>query len=234
MTDTRRPDPDKLLAEVARQEGAARRGKLKVFFGSNAGVGKTYAMLDEARKRAAEGADVLIGYAEPHIRSETEALLLGLDILPYKLVPHKDAVLKEFDLDAALAKHPTLLCVDELAHTNAPGLRHPKRWQDVDELLGAGINVYTTLNVQHLESVNDIVERISGVKVRETLPDWVFEQADDVQLIDLPPDQLIERISEGKIHRQHTLEHVTKQFFNKGNLSALRELALRRTADRVD
>src|SRR4051812_10911697 len=200
MTATR-PDPDKLLVEVAREEAATRRGKLKVFFGSNAGVGKTYAMLDEARKRAAEGADVLIGYAEPHIRPETESLLLGLDILPYKLVEHKGAVLKEFDLDAALARHPTIVCVDELAHSNAPGMRHPKRWQDVHELLDAGINVYATLNVQHLESVNDIVERITGVKVRETLPDRVLDEADEVELVDIAPDELIERLREGKVYK---------------------------------
>ncbi len=177
---------------------------------------------------------MLIGYAEQHIRPDTETLLLGMEILPYKVVEYKGASLKEFDLDAALARKPTLVCVDELAHTNAPGLRHTKRYQDVLELLDAGIDVYTSLNVQHLESVNDVVERISGIKVRETLPDRIFEQADDVQLIDIPPDKLIERIAEGKIYRQHHVDHLTKQFFNKGNLSALRELALRRTADRVD
>ncbi len=191
-------------------------------------------MLEEARSRAAEGADVLVGYAEQHIRPDTESLLLGMEILPYKIVEYKGAKLKEFDLDAALARRPTLVCVDELAHSNAPGLRHTKRYQDVMELLDAGIDVYTSLNVQHLESVNDVVERISGVKVRETLPDRIFEQADDVQLIDIPPDKLIERVAEGKIYRQHNVDHLTKQFFNKGNLSALRELALRRTADRVD
>src|SRR6185312_14750384 len=158
------------------------RGRLKVFFGMSAGVGKTYAMIEEARARAAEGLDVLIGYAEPHIRPETEALLLGIDILPYKIVEYRSANLKELDLDAALTRRPALILVDELAHTNAPGMRHPKRWQDVTELLDAGINVYTTLNVQHLESVNDIVERITGVKVRETLPDSVLEQADEVEL----------------------------------------------------
>ena len=171
------------------------RGKLKIFFGSNAGVGKTYAMLDEARKRAGEGLGVLIGYAEQHIRPDTESLLLGLEILPYKLVDYRNTQIKEFDLDAALARKPALVCVDELAHSNAHGLRHAKRYQDVLELLDAGINVYTSLNVQHLESVNDIVERISGIKVRETLPDWVFEQADDVELIDITPDKLIERVA---------------------------------------
>jgi two-component system sensor histidine kinase KdpD len=229
-----RPNPDELLVRVAHEEVSRRRGKLKIFFGSNAGVGKTYAMLDEARNRAAEGMDVLIGYAEQHIRPETEALLLGLDILPYKLVEHRGATLKEFDLDAALKRHPALVCVDELAHTNAPGLRHPKRWQDVEEMLDAGINVYTTLNVQHLESVNDIVERITGIVVRETLPDRVLEGADEVELVDISPDELTERLREGKIYRPQQVEHALKHFFNKGNLHALRELALRKTAERVD
>src|SRR5436305_1939867 len=171
-----RPNPDTLLAEVTTREVKEQRGKLKIFFGMAAGVGKTFAMLEEARARAAEGLDVLIGYAEPHIRTETEALLLGMEILPYQIVEYRNAKLKEFDLDAALKRRPTLICVDELAHTNAPGMRHAKRWQDVMELLDAGINVYTTLNVQHIESVNDIVERTTGVKVRETLPDSAIEQ----------------------------------------------------------
>lgn len=233
MTDTR-PNPDALLADVTAAEKKSARGKLKIFFGSNAGVGKTFAMLDEARKRASEGTRVLVGYAEPHIRPETEALLLGLDLLPYKLVEHKNAVLKEFDLDAALAARPDLLCVDELAHTNAPGMRHPKRFQDVDELLNAGINVYTTLNVQHLESVNDIVERISGIVVRETLPDRIFEEADEVELVDISPDELVERLREGKIYKPNQVERALKHFFNRGNLTALRELALRKTAERVE
>src|SRR3954468_8654316 len=175
-----RPNPDQLLVDVQTDEAKLRRGKLKVFFGMSAGVGKTYAMLEEARKRAAEGADVLIGYAESHIRPDTEALLLGMEILPYKLVEHRNAKLKEFDLDAALARMPAICCVDELAHSNAPAMRHPKRWQDVIELLDAGINVYTTLNVQHLASVNDLVERITGVRVQETMPDSVLEAADEV------------------------------------------------------
>jgi two-component system, OmpR family, sensor histidine kinase KdpD len=229
-----RPNPDELLSRVVGEDAKARRGKLKVFFGSNAGVGKTYAMLDEARTRAAEGINVLIGYAEPHIRPDTEALLLGLDILPYKIVEHKGAVLKEFDLDAALARHPAICCVDELAHTNAPGLRHPKRWQDVFEMLDAGVNVYTTLNVQHLESVNDIVERITGIHVRETLPDRVLEEADELELVDISPDELTERLREGKVYEPDKVEQALKHFFNRGNLIALRELALRRTAERVD
>src|SRR5688572_9525120 len=229
-----RPNPDQLLAEVQQQEAKQRRGRLKVFFGMAAGVGKTFAMLEEARARAAEGLDVVIGYAEPHIRTETEALLLGLQILPYKIVEHRGAKLKEFDLDAALARKPELICVDELAHTNAPGMRHPKRWQDVAELLYAGINVYTTLNVQHLESVNDLVERITGVRVRETLPDSILEQADEVELVDIAPEELLERFREGKVYRPEQAERASKHFFTKGNLIALRELALRRTAERVD
>jgi len=229
-----RPNPDQLLADVQTDEAKKRRGRLKVFFGMAAGVGKTYAMLEEARKRAAEGLDVLIAYAEPHIRSDTESLLLGLEILPYKIVEYRNARLKELDLDAVLARKPSLVIVDELAHTNAPGMRHPKRWQDVVELLDAGINVYTTLNVQHLESVNDIVERISGVRVRETLPDSVFEQADEVELIDIAPDELLERFKEGKVYRPEQAERAAKHFFNKGNLIALREMALRTTAQRVD
>ncbi|HWB53991.1 MAG TPA: DUF4118 domain-containing protein, partial [Tepidisphaeraceae bacterium] len=233
MTDTR-PSPDQLLAEVQKEEARKHRGRLKVFFGMAAGVGKTFAMLEEARARAAEGLDVVVGYAEQHIRPETEALLLGMEILPYKIVEYKNAKLKEFDLDVALSRKPAVLCVDELAHTNAPGMRHPKRWQDVVELLDAGINVYTTLNVQHLESVNDIVEHITGIKVRETLPDSVLEQADEVELVDIAPEELLERFGEGKIYRPDQAEHAAKHFFTKGNLIALRELALRRTAQRVD
>jgi two-component system sensor histidine kinase KdpD len=230
----KRPNPDQLLAEVQQQEAKQQRGRLKIFFGMSSGVGKTYAMIEEARARAAEGMDVLVGYAEPHIRPETEALLLGLEILPYKIVEYRGAKLKELDLDAALSKRPSVILVDELAHTNAPGMRHPKRWQDVMELLDAGINVYTTLNVQHLESVNDIVERITGVKIRETLPDSVLEQADEVELVDIAPEELLERFREGKVYRPEQAERASKHFFTKGNLLALRELALRTTAQRVD
>lgn len=229
-----RPDPDLLLAEVDAERARTLRGRLKVFFGMSAGVGKTYAMLEEARKRAAEGVDVLVGYAEPHIRPETESILVALDILPYKPVEYRGATIKEFDLDAALARKPAICCVDELAHTNAPGLRHPKRWQDVAELLDAGINVYTTLNVQHLESVNDLVERITGVRVRETLPDAIFDAADEVELVDIAPDELLERFREGKIYKPEQAERASRHFFTKGNLIALRELALRKTTERVD
>ena len=234
MAENARPDPDQLLSNLRAQQAREKQGRLKLFFGASPGVGKTYAMLEEARKRTAEGEDVLVGYAEPHIRPDTEALLLGMEILPYKIVPYKNAQLKELDLDAALARKPTLILVDELAHTNAPGMRHAKRWQDVMELLHAGIDVYTTLNVQHLESVNDIVERVTGVRVRETLPDWVFERADEVQLVDIPPDKLLGRLAEGKVYRAQQANLAARNFFNRGNLVALRELALRRTAERVD
>ncbi|NNM88162.1 MAG: sensor histidine kinase KdpD [Phycisphaerae bacterium] len=229
-----RPNPDALLAKIKAEARQHARGKLKVFFGAAPGVGKTYTMLEEARRQAEQGRDVVIGYAEPHIRPDTEMLLLGLEILPYKIVEYKGTELKEFDLDAALARKPFIICIDELAHSNAPGLRHAKRYQDVQELLDAGIDVFTTLNVQHLESVNDVVERTSGIKVRETLPDWVLEQAEEVQLIDISPEKLLERIAEGKIYRQHSVDYLTRQFFNRGNLSALRELSLRRMTDRVD
>src|SRR5207302_6194369 len=181
-----------------------------------------------------DGVDVLVGYVETHGRAETDALLAGLELLPARMVDYRGTALREFDLDAALARHPALIVVDELAHTNAPGLRHAKRWQDVVELLDAGINVYTTMNVQHLETLNDVVAKITGVVVRETVPDSVFEQADDVELIDLPPDELLERFKDGKVYMPEQAEQAIRHFFRKGNLIALRELALRRTADRVD
>jgi two-component system sensor histidine kinase KdpD len=229
-----RPDPDALLARVQREEAKARRGKLKIFLGACAGVGKTYAMLSDAREEKARGTDIVIGVVETHGRSETAALTEGLERVPLREVTHKGATLKEFDLDAALARMPSIVLVDELAHTNAPGSRHPKRWQDVEELLAAGIDVYTTLNVQHLESLNDVVGQITGIRVFETLPDKVLEEADDVELVDLPPDELIERLHEGKVYVPEQARHAVDNFFRKGNLIALRELALRRTAERVD
>lgn len=229
-----RPNPDQLLADVQHEEARKKRGRLKVFFGMAAGVGKTFAMLEEARARAAEGLDVVVGYAEPHIRAETEALLLGMEIIPHRIIEYKNTNLKELDIDAILARKPALVCVDELAHTNAPGMRHAKRWQDVAELLDAGIIVYTSLNVQHLESINDVVERITGVRVRETLPDSVLEQADEVELVDIAPEELLERFREGKVYKPEQAERASKHFFTKGNLIALRELALRTTAQRVD
>ena len=229
-----RPDPEALLARVNAEEARERRGKLKVFLGAAAGVGKTYAMLEAVREQKLDGVDAIIGYVETHGRAETDALLAGLEILPPKAVDYRGTALREFDLDAALARRPTLILVDELAHTNAPGCRHAKRWQDVVELLDAGINVYTTMNVQHLETLNDVVAKITSVIVRETVPDSVFEQADEVELVDLPPDELLERFKDGKVYMPEQAEEAVKNFFRKGNLIALRELALRRTAERVD
>ncbi|HEX2437577.1 MAG TPA: sensor histidine kinase KdpD [Methylomirabilota bacterium] len=229
-----RPDPEALLARVKEEEARARRGKLKVFFGAAAGVGKTYAMLQAAREQRADGVDVVIGYVETHRRAETEALLEGLEILPRRAVEYRGATLPEFDLDAALGRRPALILVDELAHTNAPGSRHAKRWQDVVELLDVGIDVYTTVNVQHIESLNDLVAKVTGVVMRETVPDSVFEQADEVELIDLPPDDLLQRFRDGKVYMAAQAQEAVEHFFRKGNLIALRELALRRTAARVD
>ena len=231
---TQRPNPDELLVRVQAEEAKLVRGKLKVFFGSAAGVGKTYAMLEAAQQRKAECVDVVVGYVETHRRAETDALLEGLEQLPPLLVNYRSATLREFDLDGALQRRPTLILVDELAHTNAPGLRHTKRWQDVEELLNAGINVYTTINVQHLESLNDVVAQITNIIVRETVPDSILEEADEVELIDLPPDELLQRLREGRVYIPEQAKHAVDNFFRKGNLIALRELALRRTADRVD
>jgi len=230
----RRPDPDRLLAQLREDEEKERRGALKIFFGASAGVGKTYTMLEDGKKQHAAGRDVVVGYVEPHGRRETEALLIGLPQLLPRAADHGGLRVLEFDVDAALARHPELILVDELAHTNADGSRHAKRWQDVEDLLAAGIDVYTTLNVQHLESLNDIVAQITGVTVRETLPDAVFERAEDVELIDLPPDDLLARLREGRVYLPQLVERALAGFFRRGNLVALRELALRRTADRVN
>ncbi len=238
MADDQRPDPDALLARVQAEESRRRRGKLKIFFGAAPGVGKTYAMLEGARKLAKEGADVVVGYVEPHARPETQALTLGLEILPRRAVEYRGRPLLEFDLAAALARRPRTIVVDELPHTNAvddsSSLTHAKRWQDIEALLAAGIDVYTTVNVQHLESLGDIVAKISGVIVRETVPDRVFEEADEVELVDLPPDDLIGRLREGKVYVPEQAARALERFFNKGNLIALRELALRKMAERVD
>ncbi len=229
-----RPDPDELLRRVAEEERQAERGKLTLFFGAAPGVGKTYAMLVAAREEQAEGRDLLVGIVETHGRAETSALLEGLPVLPRRPVPYRGVVLQEFDIDAALARRPALLLVDELAHTNAEGSRHPKRWQDVEELLDAGIDVYSTLNVQHVESLKDVVAQITGVTVRETVPDSMLEQAHEIRLADLPPDELLERLREGKVYISEQAARAVDSFFRKGNLIALRELALRRTAERVD
>ncbi|HEY4310331.1 MAG TPA: sensor histidine kinase KdpD [Pirellulales bacterium] len=229
-----RPDPDALLARVQAEEAREKHGKLKIFFGAAPGVGKTYTMLEAGRKVAKEGVDVLVGYLEPHVRPETQALLMGLDVLGRRGIEYRGTKLQEFDLEAALAAHPTLILVDELAHTNAPGVTHTKRWQDIERLRQAGIDVYTTLNVQHLESLNDVVAQITGVIVRETVPDVIFDSADEVELVDLPPDDLIERLREGKVYLPDQANRAIESFFKKGNLIALRELALRRVAERVN
>lgn len=229
-----RPDPDALLKRVQAEETRKAEGKLKVFFGANPGVGKTYAMLEAAHEQRRDGVDVVIGVVETHGRAETEALVDGLEVLPRRVVGYRGATLQEFDLDAALVRHPAIILIDELAHTNATGQRHAKRWQDVQELLKAGITVYTTVNVQHLESLNDVVTQVTGVRVRETVPDSVLERADDVELIDLPPDDLLQRLKDGKVYVPEQIQHAVQHFFAKGNLIALRELALRRTAERVD
>src|SRR6267378_3243815 len=213
-----RPDPDVLLARVQRDEAKRKRGRLKIFFGAAAGVGKTYAMLLAAREKRAEGVDVLIGIVETHKRADTAALLEGLEILPARTVEYRGAQLREFDLDAALKRRPTLIIVDEFAHTNAPGSRHPKRWNDVEELLDAGIDVYAALNVQHLESLNDVVGGITGVRVQETVPDTVFDRADEVELVDLPPDELLERLKEGKVYLPAQAKAAVENFFRTGNL----------------
>jgi two-component system, OmpR family, sensor histidine kinase KdpD len=232
MSD-QRPDPDALLRRLAAEE-APRRGRLKVFFGASPGVGKTYAMLEAARARRAEGVEVVIGWVETHGRAETAALAEGLERLAPREVEYRGVRLQEFDLDAALARRPVLLLLDELAHTNAPGSRHAKRWQDVEELLEAGISINTTLNVQHLESLNDLVSRVTGIAVRETVPDRVLDVADDVEFVDLPPEELLKRLAEGKVYLPDRAAQAVRHFFRRGNLLALRELALRRTAEHVD
>lgn len=233
MTEDNRPDSGLLLQSIRRAEEKP-GGRLKIFFGYAAGVGKTYAMLEAAHRAKAAGVDVVAGYIEPHTRPETMALLEGLEQLPVKAVPYKGIQLHEFDLDAALARKPQLLLVDELAHTNAGGCRHVKRYQDIQELLRAGVNVYTTVNVQHLESLNDKVASITGVSVAERVPDSVFDSADQVELVDLEPVDLLERLREGKIYRQRQAAQALGNFFTEKNLASLREIALRRTADRLD
>ena len=230
----RRPDPDQLLARIKQADAREHAGRLKIFFGAAPGVGKTFAMLRAARLRAATGSAVVIGVVETHGRDETRNLTEGFEEIPLRTLEYRGTALPEFDLDRALVRHPDLLLVDELAHTNAPGSRHAKRWQDVEELLTAGIDVYTTLNVQHIESLNDVVAQITGVVVRETVPDKILGRADEIELVDVSPEVLIQRLKEGKVYVPATAERALEHFFRKGNLLALRELALRRTADRVD
>jgi two-component system sensor histidine kinase KdpD len=237
MNDNR-PDPDLLLAQVRQTEARAARGRLTIFFGANAGVGKTYSMLEAGQRRRAEGLDVVVGYVELHGRDETERLLAGLEQLPSLMMKFGNTTRREFDLDRALTRKPRLLLVDELAHTNISGgdppPRHQKRWQDIEELLDGGIDVFTTVNVQHLESLSDVVWQITGVRQLETLPDRVFDQADEVKLVDIPPDDLLQRLREGRVYVSQQAQRALENFFRKGNLIALRELALRKTADRVD
>jgi two-component system, OmpR family, sensor histidine kinase KdpD len=233
-TTGQRPDPDQLLAKVQQQEALSQRGKLRIYFGSSAGVGKTYAMLAAARKLKEGGRDVVAGVVETHGRSETAAQLEGLELLPRAIISYRGKELSEFDIDAALKRRPDLILIDELAHSNLQGARHPKRWQDVEELLGAGVDVFSTLNVQHLESLNDVVGGITQVRVWETVPDTVFDAADEVVLVDIPADELLARLKAGKVYVEAQAEHAAHNFFRRGNLMALRELALRRTADRVE
>ncbi|HVN16635.1 MAG TPA: sensor histidine kinase KdpD [Anaerolineales bacterium] len=227
-----RPNPDELLKQIqAEQPG---RGRLKIFLGYAAGVGKTYAMLEAAHQRKEHGVDVVVGYVETHRRAETEAMLGNLEVMPRKQIEYRGVNLSEMDVDAILKRHPALALVDEFAHTNAPGSRHPKRYQDVEELLDAGIDVYTTLNIQHLESLNDIVAQVTGIIVRETIPDGVIDEASEIEVIDLPPDELLTRLSEGKVYIPEQASRAINQFFRKGNLTALREMSLRSAAERVD
>jgi two-component system sensor histidine kinase KdpD len=229
-----RPDPDTLLARIKGEERRKHRGKLKIFLGYIAGVGKTYEMLKAAHLRMAEGVDVRAGYIETHSRKETEVLLEGLTVIPRKMMEYRGVTLPEFDLDAALKCTSALVLVDELAHTNVQGSRHPKRYQDIEELLDAGIDVYTTLNVQHVESLNDVVAQITGVIVRETIPDRVIDEADEIEVVDLAPPELLQRLREGKVYVPDMAARAVEKFFNEGNLYALRELTLRRAAERVD
>ena len=232
MTGDIRPDPDALLAAIQKEDAKHQRGRLKVFLGMSPGVGKTYAMLEAARRELAAGRDVVIGYVETHGRKETDALAEGLPAIPRKAIDHRGIALMEMDLDAVLARRPHLALVDELAHTNAPGSRHPKRYQDVVELLDAGIDVFTTLNVQHVESRAEIVREITTATIRETVPDSVLDQA-EIELVDLPPAELLKRLAEGKVYLPDRAQAAAANFFREGNLIALRELALRLAAEHV-
>ena len=227
-----RPSPDALLQAARREEG--RLGKLKIFMGAAPGVGKTYEMLQQARARKRDGYDIVVGVVETHGRKETEALLDGLEIVPRRRFEYKGQGIEEMDLDAIIARRPQIVLVDELAHTNATGSRHPKRYLDVEELLNRGINVYTTVNIQHIESLNDVVAQITGVRVRETVSDSILDRADAIELVDITPDDLIQRLREGKVYVPKQAERALEHFFSPANLTALRELALRRTAERVD
>src|ERR1700676_4194013 len=227
-----RPSPEALLEAARREE--SNFGKLRIFVGAAPGVGKTYEMLKHARAKRKDGIDVVAGVVETHGRKETEVLLEGLEVIPRKSILYKGQKIEEMDLDAVIARHPQIALVDELAHTNGPGSRHPKRYLDVEELLSRGIDVYTTVNIQHIESLNDVIAQITGVRVRETVPDSIFDRADAIELVDVTPDDLIQRLKEGKVYVPQQAERALENYFSPGNLTALRELALRRTAERVD
>ncbi|MDB5932305.1 MAG: hypothetical protein JWR60_4012 [Polaromonas sp.] len=229
-----RPDPDQLLEQMRSDEGRARRGRLRIYFGASAGVGKTYAMLSAAQRERKAGREVLVGVVETHGRAETAELLAGLEVLALRDVPYRGRTLKDFDLDAALARRPALLLVDELAHSNVEGSRHAKRWQDVEELLEAGIDVWSAMNVQHLESLNGTIGAITGIRIHETVPDTVIDSADELILVDVTPDEMIARLKAGKVYLPQQAERAAQNFFRKGNLIALREIALRRTAEHVE
>src|ERR1700741_612006 len=234
MSEAERPNPDETLAQLKREESSSSHGKLKIFFGMSPGVGKTYAMLQAAQQKLQQGTEVVIGIVETHGRKETEALTEGMPIMPRAQVDYRGTKLEEMDLDAILTWHPGTAAVDELAHTNAPGTRRPKRYQDVLELLDAGIDVYTTLNVQHVASRSDTVRQISGISVRETVPDTVLDLADEIILVDLTPEQLRARLAEGKVYLGEKADWAAKNFFRESNLTALREMALRLVAEHVD
>ena len=233
-SETQRPDPDELLERLRREDNRSKTGHLHIFLGMCPGVGKTFAMLQVARQRLVEGLDIVVGIVETHARAETAALLEGLEILPRRALMHRETRLEEFDLDALLVRRPQVVLIDEIAHTNAPGSRHNKRFQDVLEILNAGIDVYTTLNVQHIESQIDTVRQISGINVQETVPDSILDIATEIQLVDLPIEKLLERMADGKIYPTDRADRAIQGFFKEHNLTALRELALRFTADRVD
>src|ERR1700757_3773885 len=227
-----RPLPEALLEAAKREQGGV--GRLKIFVGAAPGVGKTYEMLQSAHARLRAGVDIVVGFVETHGRAETDSLLRGLEIIPRKRLEDRGQTIEEMDLDAVIARRPQIALVDELAHTNAPGSRHPKRYLDVEELLSRGIDVYTAVNIQHIESLNEVVAQITHVRVRETVPDSVFDRADAIELIDLTPDDLTQRLKEGKVYVPKQAERALEHYFSPGNLTALRELALRRTAERVD
>jgi Osmosensitive K+ channel histidine kinase len=231
FSDTR-PNPDDILEDLFIKE-QNKKGRLEIFFGYAAGVGKTYAMLDDAQEQMRCGVDVLVGYVEEHTRPETIQIMSGLPTLAPKIVEYRKIKLKEFDLDAALKRRPELILVDELAHTNAPGMRNKKRYQDVEELLNAGIDVFTTVNVQHLESLNDVVQKITQIDVKETISDDIFNQADKIRLIDIEPDELLRRFESGKVYRPERTQKALENFFTRENLRLLREIAMRQAANRI-